>query len=449
MKHLFLLVAPSTGKAVLVGLAMSALVGSAQTAAHSNGPVIVAESSAIGQKLAQDIAGNGSKIVLLNSTGGNALQSNLNALPEKSFFPQTQTGVTPFPHDGSRTAPRYFITDLGTLGGTESFAYAVNDYGQVVGTSRMLGDTSNHSFLYTKGKMIDLYPLNSQEVQTVGPTSINNAGQIASGTIVNGIYVPAILDSATGQLTLIGSLGGVTDYNFNGVATSVNGEGNATGYSYLDSLNRHGFLHNNNVTTDIGSFGGYSAGLAINDENQIAGFASDAYNGVAHAFVYTDGVMTNLDSSTESYAQDVNNQGQVVGQFFQPPAGDHAFLYSQGNFTDLGLAGSSETIAYAINNHGQIVGITFIAGKQSAFIVQNTEILDLNDLIPSSFGWELTTAFDVNNQGQIVGYGLVNSKFRAYLLTPAIDASQCKSDAWMSFGFKNQGQCVSYVSTGR
>jgi hypothetical protein len=49
--------------------------------------------------------------------------------------------------------------------------------------------------------MTDLYPLNSQNVQTVGPTSINNAGQVASGVLVDGVYVPAVLDSKTGDLT--------------------------------------------------------------------------------------------------------------------------------------------------------------------------------------------------------------------------------------------------------
>ena len=449
MKHSSFSVALPIGLAALVGVAVSALAGSAQTATRPGGPVIVVGISVLDQKLAHDMAGNGARIVTLDSAGIITPQSNLNAAHKSSTVPQTAPGANSFLHDGTITAQRYFITDLGTLGGTESFAYAVNDYGQVVGTSRMPGDFTTHSFLYANGKMTDLYPLNSQGVQTVGPSSINNAGQIASGVIVDGVYVPAILDSVTGNLTLIGSLGGVADFLFAGVATSINDEGNATGYSYLDNLNRHGFLYSDNVMTDIGSFGGYSAGLAINDENEIAGFASDTYNGAAHAFVYSDGVMTDLDSDTESYAEGINNRGQVVGHFFHIPDGDHAFLYSQGNFTDLGLAGSPETVAYAINNDGQIVGTTFIAGKERAFIFENAAIVDLNSLIPQDFGWELTDAFDVNHQGQIVGYGVVNDKFRAYLLTPATSADQCTEDAWMRFGFKNQGLCVRYVNTGK
>lgn len=449
MKHWCFSVAVSIGEIALAAAAMSSVNVSAQRTAHSNGPVIVADSSMLSQKLARDIAGNGARIVPLALAGRDSHQSILNAYPGRSSSAQGNTGVTPSLRYSPVTAQRYFITDLGTLGGTESFAYALNDHGQVVGMSRIAGDTSTHAFLYTERKMIDLYPFNSQEIQTVGPTSINNAGQIASGTIINGVYVPAVLDSLTGRLITIGSLGGITDFNFNGVATSINSQGNATGYSYLDSLNRHGFLYMNASFSDIGSFGGYSAGLAINDENQIAGFASDSNTGSAHAFLYTEAGMTQLDTSPEGYARDINDEGQIVGQFFLPPSGDHAFLYSQGNFTDLGLAGSPETVAYAISNRGQIVGISIIAGSQRAVILGSAGILDLNRLIPANIGWELTAAFDINSHGQIVGYGLFRDKFRAYLLTPAIASTQCKNEGWVSFGFRNQGQCIQYVNTGK
>ena len=36
--------------------------------------------------------------------------------------------------------PTYEITDLGTLGGNHSYAFGLNDLGQVVGYSYMLGD---------------------------------------------------------------------------------------------------------------------------------------------------------------------------------------------------------------------------------------------------------------------------------------------------------------------
>ena len=266
--------------------------------------------------------------------------------------------ILPWSAAASARNPVYLVTDLGTLGGTQSFAYAINDNGQVVGLSRLAGDADIHAFLYSKGKMTDLYPLNSQDVVTVGPTSINNAGQIASGVIFDGIYYPAIYNSKTGEISTLGSLGGVTSYGFNGVATSINNIGQAAGYSYLDRNNRHAFLYNNGVISDIGSFGGYSFALAINDWGMIVGGSSDLYNGTSHAFLYTNGVMTDIDPSgdsdfsrSESYARGINNQGQVVGEFLTADGtAFHAFLYSEGVFTDLGSVDSPESVAYAIND---------------------------------------------------------------------------------------------------
>ena len=110
---------------------------------------------------------------------------------------------------GSSVSAGVEITDLGTLGGQWSDAYAINNFGQVVGLSQTASGSS-HTFLYDTGKMIDLYPLNSQFVRTVGPSGINNTGQIASGVIAtDGIYSAAVYDSHTNAITLLGSLGGV------------------------------------------------------------------------------------------------------------------------------------------------------------------------------------------------------------------------------------------------
>ena len=113
------------------------------------------------------------------------------------------------------------ITEIPTLGGAQSIGFAMNDSGQVIGSSWVAGDTSSHTFLYSRGKVTDLYPFNSQKLQTID-MGINNAGQIASGSIVNGVYAPAVYDSKTGNIIPLGTLGGVTPDGFGGSATSIN-----------------------------------------------------------------------------------------------------------------------------------------------------------------------------------------------------------------------------------
>ena len=50
----------------------------------------------------------------------------------------------------------YIVTDLGTLGGDESEAYALNNVGLVVGASYLAGNTVRHAFVYWHGTMYDL-----------------------------------------------------------------------------------------------------------------------------------------------------------------------------------------------------------------------------------------------------------------------------------------------------
>ena len=64
----------------------------------------------------------------------------------------------------------YWVTDLGTLGGSSSYATCINNSGQIAGEA----DTTNttHAFLFSGGNMTDLGTLNGGESQA---TSINNS----------------------------------------------------------------------------------------------------------------------------------------------------------------------------------------------------------------------------------------------------------------------------------
>ena len=337
---------------------------------------------------------------------------------------------------------RYTIRDLGTLGGTEAFAYGINNDGDVVGLSRLPGDASTHAFLFDGRTLIDLYPLNSQHIQTSGPASINGSRQVASGAIRDNVYYPAIYDNHTGQITFLGSLGGVTPFGFSGVATGINEHGEAVGYSYLDGLNRHAFLYTGGRMIDLGSFGGYSSALDINDSSQVVGFASDTVLGVARAFIHTAGSMTEINPfnslRNESYAQGINNKGEVVGTALNASGSAfNAFIYRDGVSTSLGtLPGGRNSGASSISDRGDIVGsadhpysamceeypsgtaVPCVRYAQRAFVYQRGAMIDLNSLIPHNSGWDLQLAFDINSRGQITGYGILNGRYRAYLMTP-------------------------------
>lgn len=323
------------------------------------------------------------------------------------------------------------ITDLGTLGGTESFANAINDKGQVVGESRIAGDQETHIFLYQHGKLFDLSAIYNIGPGPYAPTAndINNRGQIV-GNLSNGHA--ALLSN--GVTTDLGTFGGVFSS-----ALGINNQGQIVGYYSSPGGLNHAFLFSNGNMTGLGPFGveAVSVATAINDSGMIVGEASDSFTVPAHAFLYSNGVMTDISpfGNSESYAEGINNSGQVVGEFLTADStAFHAFLYSNGVFTDIGSADSPESVASAINDRGQVVGATFVPYedvcfdsdtgepvpctkfKPHAFVYENGEMTDLNTLLRPGSRWELTWALDINNRGQIVGYGLIDGKFHAFLI---------------------------------
>jgi probable HAF family extracellular repeat protein len=67
--------------------------------------------------------------------------------------------------------------DLGTLGGANSGALAINDAGQVAGWSYVVGSTGTHPFLYSDGVMLDLGLLTG--ALSGSANAINSSGVVA------------------------------------------------------------------------------------------------------------------------------------------------------------------------------------------------------------------------------------------------------------------------------
>ena len=73
------------------------------------------------------------------------------------------------------------LTDLGTLGGADSYAYAVNAAGQIVGLSWLAGDRQTRATLWQGS------PLQRRDLGTIGGTrsiayAINDSNQVAGGS---------------------------------------------------------------------------------------------------------------------------------------------------------------------------------------------------------------------------------------------------------------------------
>jgi probable HAF family extracellular repeat protein len=321
----------------------------------------------------------------------------------------------------------YTVTDLGTLGGSESTALALSNHAEVVGSSSLLGDAAGRAFLWQKGKMINLGTIGTGDSFA---TAINNRHEVVGGFFLTDGSTHAFLWQR-GKMTDLGTLGGPGS-----LATAINLFGQVVGYSETAEIDDesgehivHAFLWEKGKMKDLGALLGgpttYSVATGINRDGQVVGVSA------GHGFLWDNGVTTDLGAlgGTFSEADAINNRGQIVGRSrLADSIEDHPFLWQIGTMQDLGFppgAGPSKSIgAMGINTSTQVVGVVTSDLGNQAFLWQNGVMSDLNELIPATSGWQLYTVEAINRLGQIAGTGFsgeFHSNPHALLLDPSCD----------------------------
>jgi probable HAF family extracellular repeat protein len=333
-------------------------------------------------------------------------------------------------------AGAYTVTDLGSLGSGVSVGYGINASAQLVGRSYLQqtvpGDHCTlhhpncrvqvfHAFQYSAGRIIDL--------GTLGGTfsdarAVNRNGDVAGLSTLSGTSLSptfAFLYS-NGHMKDLGTLGGGSSR-----ASGINDFGEVVGDSYTSSGADDAFLYSGGKMTDLGALG--SLGSSANDINnlhQVVGGSEVADGSGIHAFLWTSGTIKDIGTlgGTQSIAYAINDGGQIVGYSTPPNRSAHAFLYSGGKMTDLGVFFDS-SVGEAINNLGAVVGQADVLNKDGttqyhAFIYNGGTLKDLNTLIPAGSSFVLTEATGINDTGQIVcnGYNPSNGQRHAFLLNP-------------------------------
>ena len=310
----------------------------------------------------------------------------------------------------------FSVTNLGTLGGTESEARAINNNGQIVGYS-FNASQKRRAFSYNNGQMSDLGTLGGADSEA---NDINDSGLIVGQAKNAAAKNRAFLYNGTSMQDL-GTFGGEESY-----ASSINNSNQITGAATIETGNYHAFRAQNNQLQDLGVLNGYySYGRGINSAGKVVGFSYlDGSDGGVRGFLYQNS-MTAIGTlgGRDSSATAINDSDQIVGSsaYLQNSGTQHAFLYSGGQMQDLGTLGAAQSFAEDINNAGQVVGsveLTLFGRDYRAFLYDGATMRNLNTLIPQDSGWILNQALGINNNGQIVGRGTVNSQTRAFLLSP-------------------------------
>jgi probable HAF family extracellular repeat protein len=274
------------------------------------------------------------------------------------------------------------VEELPTLGGTDSWATAVNDRGQVVGASSTGGPTPLRAVLWEQGRVTDL-GVGSLEADTPdgpltgGPTDVNERGQVVGWRPVADVrsFESYSLTATSffydaGRLTTIGKLG-----DLGCEAAAVNELGQVVGHCWLDKVEwdshdsappNRAFVWQHGAIVDLGTLdGGESWARAVNDLGHVVGNSlvrGDGGTTHTHAVLWRDGAITDLgtlDGRDQSEAVAINERGEVIGSSCLE-GGDQcrAFVWRDGTMTDLGvLPGGAESWAVAIDDAGRIAGM--------------------------------------------------------------------------------------------
>jgi probable HAF family extracellular repeat protein len=204
-----------------------------------------------------------------------------------------------------------------------------------------------------------------------------------------------------------------------------------------------------------------SPARAINDRGQIVGGWNDPRRG-GSAYMWTNGIVTNLITMpggyTGSSAAAINSSGQIAGKAYHSQngsVGDQAFLYTGGTMISLGCVGQAcdaSTLSYAngMNESGQIVGYVEREAKSFLYTGGVMTALNLNGCNPFSqpnCAW--TYAEAINNQGQVVGQLISASPgtdAQAFLYTPGTGSPTLLAGV-DAVAINNKGEAVGYSAT--
>jgi probable HAF family extracellular repeat protein len=393
-----------------------------------------------------------------------ALFTSLGFLAVMTFLPGLAVQA-----QGPRTA-KYTVTDLGTFGGTYSFAFGINNSGMVAGGAARPSQTdflSLTGFVWDGGQLIPLGTLGGpdSEGSAVGangevamnsdtanedshgedfcdfgghrqclaaiwrsgvpPTAlrtlpggnnssafwVNNMGQII-GTSENGVHDPTCMAATPFQVT-----------HFEAAVWEPNGDIRELRHPEGDEV---------------------AFGFGINDRSQAVGSSGLCANttlppfgapGGPHAVFWdVDGSPVVLASPTGAIAgvvaTSINNRGEMVGNSLLSDGTVRAFLWTSAASVPEDLRtfpeGAPVTVApccHTINDWGQVVGFSLDADfNQRVLIWLHGVPTDLNTLVPASSPLYLLDALSINDAGEIVGFGFDMNTFEvhAFLASPIV-----------------------------
>ena len=286
--------------------------------------------------------------------------------------------------------PHYTVTDLGTLGGTFSQAFSINNHGSVVGFATLQGDTALHAFLWRKGVMSDLGTLGGPLSQA---STVNERDEVVG-------YSETSIPDPLGE-------------NFCG--------------DYLVCLP---FVWRVGVMTPLRTLGGINAvGVSINGRGEVIGNAENSTHDptcvppqvlqikpvIWHKATVEE--LPTFPGDPDGIAASINDAGEATlptgnCAFLGPPSG-HDSLFRHGTLTDFGNFEGHPIAANGINNRGQVVGVTVgLGGAEIEAVLWQDGVASGLGFLPGDI---VSIASAINNNGQVTGQSCNSTTCRGFL----------------------------------
>jgi uncharacterized membrane protein len=231
-----------------------------------------------------------------------------------------------------------------------TFAYAINDEGQIVGYYYDNHNCNSCGFSKVGSQFTSIYC-----TEGIGTTAnaVSNKGEVVGGYVDIDTDYGFILQSSGSCLSL-------NPFNSGSSAASgVNDDGDIVGYYSHNGLgNFQGFLYANGNYTNVACEGWPNTfAFSINDAGVIVGAVENSDGSIYNAFVYKSGKCSVFSFRNRStLAWGINKQGQISGYYLSSDGSAHGWVKTGKKFATLDYPAALATSVGALNDKGQVAG---------------------------------------------------------------------------------------------
>jgi probable HAF family extracellular repeat protein len=270
---------------------------------------------------------------------------------------------------------------------TGATAHDINERGDVAGLG-FFADGSVHAFFWSGGEMKDLGTLGGKQSRA---TALNDRAEVIGSSEQKESNGSHAVRWSDGHIEDLGTFGGTFSD-----ALDINERGSIVGYASTAAGQSHAFLWRDGVMTDLGTLGGLdSAAYRINARGQILGWSTTKVGG-QHAVLWDDGVIRDLGPTTAT-AFRLNARGDAI--FGGRPS---PYFWSEGVTTEILPAGAIPPIeALDLNDRGQVaVAARNEEGRDEAFVWRTGAAVRIETGASPGF----VSPLAINLHGQVAGF---------------------------------------------